>query len=327
LDLIKEIHHHLVDDLNKVNQVIISSLSVEEELVQIIGNHLAKSGGKRIRPILTLISAKMFGYTGDNSINLAAAIEFIHMATLLHDDVVDGSKMRRFLPSANVTWGSKASILVGDFLFSQSFKLIVSTKSLSSLEVLSRASAIIAEGEVSQLVKLEEKKILSQEEYFKIINSKTAELFASACETGAIISNQSDEYCQNLNSFGAILGKIFQISDDTLDYFSHSNKIGKNTGSDFKEGKVTLPLIFLYKKLSPSHKEKVRHLIASESRSDDYFIWIQEQMIKNDIPEEISLFLNQLKILAISSLDQITIENQYKNYLKLLVDFAITRSY
>lgn len=327
LDLIKEIHHYLAEDIAKINQTIITSLSAEEELVQVVGNHLAKTGGKRIRPILTILTARMFGYKGDSSISLAAAVEFIHMATLLHDDVVDGSKMRRFLPSANVVWGSKASILVGDFLFSQSFILIVSTKSLPSLEVLSRSSAIIAEGEVSQLVKLEEHRMLSEEEYFKIINSKTAELFGSACEIGAIIADQAEDNCKALREFGMLLGNIFQIADDALDYFSQSNKIGKNVGDDFKEGKVTLPLIFLYKNLDDKNREHIRHLITSETRSDDYFIWVQEKMAECNIQEEILARLHELKASAIRALEQIKLENKYKEYLKSLVDFAITRSY
>ena len=138
MDLIKNIHNYLSDDIHAMNEIIVKSLSVDEDLIQLISNHLASSGGKRMRPILTILTAKMYGYQGDNAVKLAAAVEFIHMATLLHDDVVDGSKMRRFLPTANVLWGSKASILVGDFLFSQSFKLIVSTGSLAAMETRSR---------------------------------------------------------------------------------------------------------------------------------------------------------------------------------------------
>lgn len=327
MDLIKEIHHYLSEDITKMNRAIIASLSVEEELVQVVANHLAKTGGKRIRPLLTILTSKMFGYKGDSSINLAAAVEFIHMATLLHDDVVDGSKMRRFLPSANVVWGSKASILVGDFLFSQSFKLIVSTKSLSSLKVLSTASAIIAEGEVSQLVKLEERRMLSEDEYLRIINGKTAELFGAACEIGAIIASQSEEYYKALRDFGMLLGNIFQIADDALDYFSQSNKIGKNVGDDFKEGKVTLPLIFLYKNLDDKNKEHIEHLITQETRSDDNFIWVLEKMSKSNIQDEIIAYLQRLKVSAITALELVKLENKYKEYLKSLVDFAITRSY
>ena len=158
LNLIKEIHNYLSDDIKVMNALIVDNLAVDEELITLISNHLSNAGGKRMRPVLTILSAKMFGYSGENAIRLASAVEFIHMATLLHDDVVDGSKMRRFLPSANVVWGSKASILVGDFLFSQSFKIIVSTQLMPALVVLSNASAVIAEGEVSQLAQLEQKK-------------------------------------------------------------------------------------------------------------------------------------------------------------------------
>jgi octaprenyl-diphosphate synthase len=162
LDIIRQIHNFLSEDLNNMNHQIINNLTAEEALVGIISNHLTKAGGKRIRPVLTILSTRLFQDDTSKTIPLATAVEFIHMATLLHDDVVDGSKMRRYLPTANTIWGNKASILVGDFLFSQSFKLIVSTGSLKCLSVLSSASAIIAEGEVSQLARLEEKRFLDE---------------------------------------------------------------------------------------------------------------------------------------------------------------------
>jgi octaprenyl-diphosphate synthase len=327
LDLVKEIHQYLEYDIKKMNSIIVDSLSVEEELVQLISNYLANSGGKRMRPILTILSAKMFGYEGDNSIKLAAAVEFIHMATLLHDDVVDGSKMRRFLPSANVVWGNKASILVGDFLFSQSFKLMVETNSLSALGVLANAATIIAEGEVAQLAKLEAKKMLTIAEYNKIVDAKTAELFASACQVGGIISDQSDDYNLYLRLYGLKLGHIFQVVDDLLDYDSDASTVGKNIGDDFREGKVTLPFIFLFSKLLPDQKEKLSDLIFADARSDEDFIYAQSLIKELDIKSETMAYLSTLKIEALEYLDHIKIDNQYKNFLKSLVDFAIARSY
>lgn len=327
MDLIKEIHQYLANDIKKMNSVILDSLSVEEKLIKLISNYLANSGGKRIRPILTILSAKMFGYIGENDIKLAAAVEFIHMATLLHDDVVDGSKMRRFLPTANLIWGNKASILVGDFLFSQAFKLMVSTNSLQALAVLSDASTIIAEGEVTQLAKLEERRLINKEEYIKIINSKTAELFASACEVGGIIADKQDEYNIYLRNFGTKLGNIFQIIDDMLDYSSDNNQVGKNIGDDFREGKVTLPLILLYNKLPKTQKVKVSNLITAFARSDLDFMYVQSLLKEHKINKEIIKYVNTLKKDAIYSLNCIKVENQYKKYLNLLVDFAINRSY
>ena len=328
MDLIKELHQYLREDIQQVNEVIISSISSsDEELISLISNHLVKTGGKRIRPILTILVAKMFSYKGDKSIKLAAAIEFIHMATLLHDDVVDGSKMRRFLPSANIVWGNKASILVGDFLFSQSFKLIVSTESLPALKVLSKASAVIAEGEVSQLAKLEEQRIITKEEYLKIINSKTAELFSAACEVGAIIAGQDYNYCNLLQGFGKLLGNIFQITDDVLDYFGSSTLAGKNIGEDFKEGKVTLPLIYLFKKLNSEEKKYLKNSLKEPIKPEECYSWAKEEMIKHDIKTEIYNYLDGLKKQAISYLEQISISSKDKDYLRSLVDFAISRSY
>lgn len=326
LNLIQEIHNYLSGDIQAMNEVIVDSLSVEEELIKVVSKHLSTTGGKRMRPILTILSAKMLGYEGEQSIKLAAAVEFIHMATLLHDDVVDGSKMRRFLPTANVIWGSKASILVGDFLFSQSFKLMVSTKIMSALSALSNASAIIAQGEVSQLVQLEEQRLVKEEEYLAVINSKTAELFGAACEVGGIVAGRED-VAQNLKNFGLCLGNIFQIADDALDYFSESNKVGKNIGDDFYEGKITLPVILLARKISDKDSNKLKLMIESKDRSEDDFNWIKLAMNEHNIQADIKTYLDRLKISALNSLSKINVKNKPKEYLESLVDFAINRSY
>lgn len=328
MDLIKKIHSYLSADIKSMNNVIIDSLSVDEDLIRLVSNHLASAGGKRMRPILTMLTAKMYGYTGEKAIRLAAAVEFIHMATLLHDDVVDGSKMRRFLPTANVVWGSKASILVGDFLFSQSFKLIVSTKSLAALEVLSSASAIIAEGEVSQLAQLETKQNVTEEDYLKIINAKTAELFGAACSAGAIVAGKESD-ANTLREFGLRLGNIFQIADDALDYFSDSKKVGKNVGDDFYEGKITLPLIFLLEKVNVEEKLNLDKMLSANSRSESDLTFVQELMLQYNIKSDIEAYLEQLRSRAegaLLSLDNST-DNQSKKYLQELVGFAISRSY
>ena len=324
LDLIKEIHGYLSEDIAAMNKIIVNSLDTDEELIQLVSNHLATSGGKRIRPILTMLSSRMFGYNGENTIRLAAAVEFIHMATLLHDDVVDGSKMRRFLPSANVVWGNKASILVGDFLFSQSFKLIVSTQLMPALVVLSNASAVIAEGEVSQLAQLEQKKLILEQEYLNIINAKTAELFGSACEVGAIVAGKESS-AKDLKEFGFRLGNIFQIADDALDYFS--DKAGKNAGDDFYEGKVTLPLILLNEKIPVSDSTKLQQMLGSKASSASDFAWVKILMKNYKLQEYLTSYLRNLKQDALDLLEKIDVQNNCKNYLKELVEFAISRKY
>lgn len=328
MDLIKEIHSYLSEDIDAMNNVIIDSLSVEEDLIRLVSNHLSSAGGKRMRPILTILTAKMYGYNEKSAIKLAAAVEFIHMATLLHDDVVDGSKMRRFLPTANVVWGSKASILVGDFLFSQSFKLIVSTKSLDSLKVLSSASTIIAEGEVSQLAQLEAKQNISEADYLKVINAKTAELFGAACGVGAIVAGKTSDV-KKLKEFGLKLGNIFQIADDALDYFSESNKVGKNVGDDFYEGKITLPLIMLLEKVNPKEKLELDKMLSADTRTAKDFALVQKLMLEYNIKSVIAKYLEQLKSKAESALVSLegSVDNQSKKYLRELVGFAINRSY
>lgn len=326
LNLIQEIHSYLADDIKAMNALIVDNLAVEEELITLVSTHLASSGGKRIRPVLSMLSARMFDYQGEHSIKLATAIEFIHMATLLHDDVVDDSKMRRFLPSANVIWGNNASILVGDFLFSQSFKLIVSTQLMPALEVLSNTSAVIIEGEVSQLVQLEQKKMLSEQEYLKIINAKTAALFGASCEVGAIVADKLD-YAKRLKEFGICLGIIFQIADDSLDYFSDSEKVGKNVGDDFFEGKVTLPLIVLEQKISIAEQDKLHSMLKLKERSQDDFIWVKNLMQEHNVQDDIATYLEQHTQNTHKALAKIDIENQCKEYMEALIDFAISRTY
>ena len=327
MDLIKEIHQFLQAELNEMNNLILGCLSAEEALIKLIGNHISNSGGKRIRPVLTLLSTKIFDCRSDNAVKLGAAVEFIHMATLLHDDVVDGSKMRRFLPTANVIWGNKASILVGDFLFSQSFKLIVATRLLPAMDVLSEACAAVVEGEVSQLAKLEERRFITEEEYLKVINAKTAVLFGAACEVGAIIANQSSNYCKAMRNFGMKLGEIFQITDDLLDYFTQGEARGKNIGDDFAEGKVTLPLIFLARRLPEDKKGKLLRLITAQERTSEDFHWVIDLLTRFDIKNQILEYLEDFKISADKLLDEINIRNESKEYLKSLVNFAVDRSY
>ena len=211
-------------------------------LIPALAEHLISAGGKRLRPLITLAAARVCGGGGENAAKLAAAVEFIHTATLLHDDVVDGSEMRRGKTAAHLIWGSAQSVLVGDFLFSRSFELMVEDGSLRALQILSRASSVIAEGEVLQLTRAHDLK-LSQALYLEIIGAKTAELFAAAAEAGAVAAQADAARAAALRSYGLNLGLAFQLVDDALDYGGQSEVLGKNAGDDFREGKSTLPLL------------------------------------------------------------------------------------
>ena len=238
-DAIKEF---LRDDLKKVNQIISKELKTEVSLINDLSEHIISSGGKKIRPIITLISSHVCDYNDDNKhITLAAAVEFIHTATLLHDDVIDESKMRRGEATANDLFGNKASVLVGDFLFTRAFELMVSCQSLEILRILSRASAIIAQGEVLQLSTINDCST-SEEKYLEVVNSKTASLFSAAAEIGPILSKKGNKKRLALKNYGEKLGVAFQLIDDALDYTGTEN-MGKTTGDDFREGKLTLPII------------------------------------------------------------------------------------
>lgn len=235
--------HLLNDDMKKVNDLILHRMKSEVPMIPQLAGYLIASGGKRIRPLLTLSATRLYDDATTRPYALAAAVEFIHTATLLHDDVVDDSAERRGNPSANVVYGNQASVLVGDFLFSRSFQLMVEDGSLDVLRILSDASAVIAEGEVLQLSFANDMS-LSLEQYEKIIACKTAELFAAACEIGPIIAGQDKTAIQALRDYGFNLGMAFQIADDVLDYTADQAKLGKTVGDDFREGKLTAPVIY-----------------------------------------------------------------------------------
>ncbi len=230
------------DDLQATNRRIVERMASPVALIPQLAAHLVAAGGKRLRPLLTLCSARMCGYVGGRHIQLAACVEFIHTATLLHDDVVDESLLRRGLASANAVFGNKASVLVGDFLFARAFQLMVADGSLEVLDILSRAAATIAEGEVLQLVTQND---LSSGEasYLDVIRGKTASLFAAACEVGAVVADRPAAEAKALANYGMNLGMAFQLVDDALDYAADEQALGKTVGDDFREGKVTLPVL------------------------------------------------------------------------------------
>ena len=249
-----ELKNLVEDKLDQVNQRIKYKLASEINLIHKITNYHLKSGGKRIRPLLTLGSAKLCGYEeGDRDINLAACVELIHNATLLHDDVIDNSDLRRGIKTSNVIWGNQSSILVGDYLLSRCFEMLVEDGNQEVLKLLSSTSSKIAQGEVSQLEYKGEIDML-EETYFKIINSKTAALFAAATRVGACITNKNRKEKEALESYGRNIGLAFQIADDALDYYSTNKIFGKEIGKDFYEGKVTLPAIFLHQKSNLSER-------------------------------------------------------------------------
>ena len=257
-------------DMNAVNAVILDRMQSEIPLIPELAGHLIAGGGKRMRPMLTLASAKLLGYTGTRHHRLAAAVEFIHTATLLHDDVVDGSDLRRGKRTANLIWGNPASILVGDFLFSRSFELMVEDGSLKVLKILSNASAVIAEGEVNQLTAAR-RVDLGEERYLDIIGAKTASLFAAACKIAAVVAERPEAEEAALDAFGRNLGVAFQLVDDAIDYVSDAGTMGKDTGDDFREGKVTLPVILAYARGGDDDRKFWKDAVLGHRVTDEDF--------------------------------------------------------
>ncbi len=254
-------------DLNGVNAVILERMQSKVALIPELAGHLIAGGGKRMRPMLTLACASLLGYPGTRHHKLAAAVEFIHTATLLHDDVVDGSGMRRGKRAANLIWGNPASVLVGDFLFSRAFELMVEDGSLKVLNILSHASAVIAEGEVEQLT-AQRQIDTGEEQYLQIVCAKTAVLFAAACRVAPIVAEGSEEAELALDAYGRNLGIAFQVTDDVIDYASDAETMGKGVGDDFRDGKMTLPVILAYARGSERDRAFWRAAIGSERVSD-----------------------------------------------------------
>ena len=255
-------------DMNGVNAVILERMQSKVALIPELAGHLIAGGGKRMRPMLTLASANLLGYPGTRHHKLAAAVEFIHTATLLHDDVVDGSGLRRGKRTANLIWGNPASVLVGDFLFSRAFELMVEDGSLKVLRILSHASAVIAEGEVEQLTAQRQVET-DEDQYLSIISSKTAALFAAACRVAPVIAEASEDDELALEAYGRNLGIAFQLTDDVIDYASDSVTMGKGVGDDFRDGKMTLPVILAYARGSEQDRAFWRSAIGGSRVSDE----------------------------------------------------------
>jgi octaprenyl-diphosphate synthase len=241
-------------DMERVNGMILARTGSEVTMIPEVANHLISSGGKRLRPMLTLATASLSGYEGEGHVKLAASVEFMHTATLLHDDVVDESDMRRGRIAARIKWGNEASVLVGDFLLGQAFKMMVEVSSLRALDILSSAATVIAEGEVMQLAAAKNTET-NEDEYLSVIRAKTAELFAAACEVGPVIAGRPKAEAAACRSYGMNLGIAFQLVDDALDYGGTSAALGKNVGDDFREGKITLPVVLSFRRGSDVERE------------------------------------------------------------------------
>jgi octaprenyl-diphosphate synthase len=258
----------LVDeDLQHTNRTIVARMESDVALIPQLAAHLVAAGGKRIRPLLTLAASRMCGYQGARHVDLAACVEFIHTATLLHDDVVDESQLRRGLASANAVFGNKASVLVGDFLFARAFQLMVLDGSLEVLSILSRAAATIAEGEVLQLV-TQNDLASGEAQYLDVIRGKTAALFAAACEVGAVVADRPALEQKALENYGMQLGMAFQLVDDALDYAADQTTLGKTVGDDFRDGKVTLPVLLAYAAGDEAERQFWRRTIDDSEQTD-----------------------------------------------------------
>jgi octaprenyl-diphosphate synthase len=315
----------VAQSMNGVNAVILDRMQSKVALIPELAGHLIAGGGKRMRPMLTLGCAALLGYSGTRHQKLAAAVEFIHTATLLHDDVVDGSGLRRGKRTANLIWGNPASVLVGDFLFSRAFELMVEDGSLRVLKILSHASAVIAEGEVEQLTT--QRRIDSDEEqYLSIIAAKTAALFAAACRIAPVVAEASEDAEIALDKYGKYLGIAFQLVDDVLDYGSKQDVMGKGVGDDFRDGKVTLPVILAYARGSDEDRAFWRAAISGDRVSDDD---LQHAIALLRSADALSETIDRARCYGRRALDALAQfpAGKAKAALTEAVEFAISRAY
>ena len=312
-------------DMNAVNAVILDRMQSKVALIPELAGHLIAGGGKRMRPMLTLASAALLDYPGSRHHKLAAAVEFIHTATLLHDDVVDGSAMRRGKRAANLIWGNPATVLVGDFLFSRAFELMVEDGSLKVLKVLSHASAVIAEGEVDQLT-AQRRIETTEEEYLKIIGAKTAALFAAACQVAPIIAEAGEKAEAALESYGRNLGIAFQLTDDAIDYTSDEETMGKGLGDDFRDGKMTLPVILAHARGTAEDKAFWKDAMQGTRVSDDDLLHAQTLLQQT---AALSDTLEEARTYARRAIDALAMfpDSRAKTAMADAAQFAVARAY
>lgn len=312
-------------DMERVNAMILSRTGSEVTMIPEVANHLISSGGKRLRPMLTLATAQLTGYDGAGHVKLAAAVEFMHTATLLHDDVVDESDMRRGKVAARIRWGNEASVLVGDFLLGQAFRMMVEVGSLRALEILSGAACLIAEGEVMQLAAAKNTET-NEDEYLAIIRGKTAELFAAACEVGPVIAERPKAEAAACRSYGMNLGIAFQLIDDALDYGGASANFGKNTGDDFREGKITLPIVLSFRRGSDEDRAFFRRTLEQGDIRDGDLEQAIAIMKKCGALEDTVERARHYGAMARDAL-AIFPQGEMKDALVETVDFCVSRGY
>ncbi|MEI8396916.1 MAG: polyprenyl synthetase family protein [Rhodospirillaceae bacterium] len=313
------------DDLSAVNKIIIERMHSSVEMIPQLASYIVAAGGKRLRPLLTLASARLCNYAGDKHLGLAAAVEFIHTATLLHDDVVDESNLRRGLASANAVFGNKPSVLVGDFLFSRAFLLMVETGSLEVLRILSNASVVIAEGEVLQLQTTNDTGT-SEEAYLAVISAKTAALFAAACRSSAVIAGRPESEAAALDAYGLNLGIAFQLVDDALDYSALPARLGKTPGDDFREGKITLPVVLAFRRGSEEDRVFWRRVMEETVQNEGDLEHAIELMTRHDTLRDTIDRARQYGTIARNALSLFG-DSLEKRVLLEIIDFVVDREY
>ena len=312
-------------DMERVNATILARTGSDVAMIPEVANHLIASGGKRLRPMLTLAMAKLSGCTGDGHIKLAAAVEFMHTATLLHDDVVDESDMRRGKLAARMLWGNEASVLVGDFLLGQAFKMMVEVGSLHALDILSSAATVIAEGEVMQLGAAKNT-ATNEDEYLSVIRAKTAELFAAACEVGPALAQKEKAERAAGRSYGMNLGIAFQLIDDALDYGGKSAKLGKNVGDDFREGKITLPVVLSFRRGDAGERAFWNRTLAEGKVEDGDLDTAISLIAKHNAIEDTVGRARHYGAIATDALALVP-PSEIKTALEEAVEFCIGRAY
>jgi len=324
-DTLKFLSDLVEADLELVNKIVVERMQSPVTLIPLLAGHLIESGGKRLRPMLTLASAKAFGYRGNNHLMLAAAVEFIHTATLLHDDVIDESGMRRGKVAAHIVWGNQPSVLVGDFLFSRAFQLMVECGNLRVLDILSRAAAVIAEGEVMQLSAANDT-ATSEDTYLKVISAKTAELFAAAAEVGAVVAGFDGIEADAMRAYGHDLGIAFQLVDDALDYAGSSDAMGKSVGDDFREGKITLPIVLAYARGNDIERAFWRRTLEAGKQSDEDLAEAIRILNRREAIEETLMRARRFGDRAHAALARVQ-QNRVISALDAVIDFCISRAY
>ncbi|WGU41623.1 MULTISPECIES: polyprenyl synthetase family protein [unclassified Phenylobacterium] len=311
-------------DMAKVDALIRDRMQSPVSVIPALAEHLIGGSAKRLRPLLTIAAARVAGAQDDACLKLAAAVEFIHTATLLHDDVVDSSQLRRGKVAAHLIWGAPASVLVGDFLFARAFELMVEAGSMQALEILARASRVIAEGEVLQLTRAHDLN-LSQDLYLEIIKAKTAELFAAAAEAGAVSAGASPEGCEALRRFGQDLGLAFQLVDDALDYSGDAATLGKNAGDDFREGKATLPLLLAIAKTGAAEKPFWDRTVGRREQTDEDFERARGLVASTGADAATLALAGDYAATAKAQLADFASSNSWRSALEDLADFAVQR--